>query len=147
MKEVKPGALREGGRRLALQVADVIEEHEAEYDQTEFVHLCGTPACIAGWTMWVVLGRPGSMRDVYLKEAKVPATGKSPEIPAQFDWGKMSKEAGKELELSMSEQDTLFHAMPYFFEQGWATAKEAAETLRSYAATGVVEWPEREVVM
>ena len=134
---------REEGQALAAEVATVIEKHEKRYDQGTYRHeeggssLCGTPGCIAGWTMWILEGRR--------MEYGVPGH-------LQQRWfGLGTIEAGHALGLTNLEARTMFDPDPYeavddrgdLIDVPNATPAEAAAVLRHYAETGQVCWPLR----
>jgi hypothetical protein len=103
-----------------LKLADVIEaqphtdiEAESGFTMLSYSHVCGTPACIAGWAYWL-------------------ETGKA--IRVEQD---VSVEAGALLDLGPSKQNQLF--MPDFSWSG-ITPPHAAAVLRNLAATGEVDW-------
>ena len=121
-------------KELCLEVADAIEqagdaepakERDYGYNQCAYMHECGTPSCIAGWTVAVGRGMDG--------------TSDLDRTP----WAVVS-EAVELLGLGYSAERALFCPYPYGNKPegppDLATAKDAARTLRRLAETGKVDW-------
>ena len=94
------------------------------FDMTDFTHHCGTPACIAGWSIWEFFGRS----DENLDEL-VQASNKT-----------YSAIACEYLGIPGEQGEILF--FPEGFDKPWneITQQEAARVLRNLAETGQVDW-------
>ena len=120
--------MNEEHQRHALQVAEAIEAHAGQYHQGWYEHSCGTPACVAGWSVAVkARGLDGAagfdVRSLWL-ESKL-----------------ITDEAARNLGLSASERPAMFSARPFVGDDTRKpTAAEAATMLRRYADTGEVVW-------
>ena len=129
--------LNEGHRAHAREVADAIEAHADRYDQRGFFHGCGTPACVAGWSVAVRWkGKEGA--------ADADLSGRPP-----IRWGRhkvwvcLRDEASSNLGLGARDGDAMFGTLPCTDGDGVRrepTAAEAAAMLRRYADTGEVVW-------
>ena len=113
---------REKGRALAGEVAQAIEESAEQYDQELYIHPCGSPACVAGFTAWVMRGGPENL-----------------------DWsyadGTCERDATRGLQLTPQEARDMFMPRPFAgYDDPEATAGEAMEMLRRYQGTGIVQW-------
>ena len=110
---------RRAGRALALEVARAIEKRPDEFDQREWYRGCGTPSCVAGWTVWIMQGKPNKITS---------RTGENPK-----------REAMRGLQLLPYEADEMFEPAP--LGKGTETnPEEAVQMLRHYAGTGKVQW-------
>ena len=96
---------REGGQALAAEVADAIEKHAEQFDQGEYLHKCGTPACVAGFTVWVAQGRP-TVLEMYMQDY-------GPEWGQRLDSLDVAMDAQAHLALTFNERLEMFHACPY----------------------------------
>ena len=136
--------MNDAQRQHALDVAEAIEQHAGQYDQGRWAHNgvekwdCGTPACIAGWSVAVqqVGVSAAARQDVYSQISL-----SSDPIPSQ---------AARAFGLNPAEEELMFKCNVYgqihYLQQPQpeATAAEAVAMLRHRAETGEVCWPERE---
>ena len=117
-------------------VADAIEASNT-FDQKNYMHVCGSPACIAGHT--VVLLDPGFIEFC------------NPKLRSNFNRStysttrdgikrelRISIEASKLLGLTEFGPGLLFDAYP--MGGVFVTNKHAAKVLRNIAETGKVDW-------
>ena len=105
---------------LMMEVADHIEqlengESEGFFDMTSYVHSCGAPACIAGWTCHV-----------------------AGDTLTMGNWLDVPEKARRHLELSHREARKLFSTSQRFLPS--VTPGEAATVLRRFAKTGELNW-------
>ena len=134
---------------LARQVADDIETHAQWFNQRAWAHKeggdypCGTPSCVAGFTVW---------RDIrntfphYADEDVEAELARMLDEEAGMGGGSIKETAAKVLGLSEAQASRMFEEAPYDGEAGpdaGCEAQEAARMLRSYADDGEVCWPER----
>jgi len=113
--------MNESQRQHTLDVAKAIERNACLYRQEVYTHTNGIPGCIAAWS--VAVSSHGKV-DLRLAEAGI------------------ERVAGVNLGLTQKEQRVMFDVDPYHGEEP-ATAAEAIEMLRHFAATGEVRWPKR----
>ena len=106
-------------------VADTIEHNRKHFDMTNFFHNCGTPACVAGFTIALAS----------LKTFK--------------DNQSATEAAAETLDLTLQQALDLLHPDGTSFsyvsdakpgKPGHITWKHAVRTLRHFADTGVVDW-------
>lgn len=104
-----------------LALADLIEKQphaghsdESGFRMSRFTHLCGTPACIAGWAEW---SRDGENSD------KPWVTFRS---------------GMNYLEITVAQASALFEPTHMVWPD--ITPAQAATTLRKLAETGKVDW-------
>ncbi|MBD8651518.1 hypothetical protein IFT66_10560 [Rhizobium sp. CFBP 13726] len=106
-----------------LALADLIEQQlhttpsaPIGFTMSDYVHSCGTPACIAGWAAW-----------------------ESENQPDFLDWRQVDFKATKYLGLDQETSEKLFEpeGVSSWFE---ITPAHAAFTLRHLARAGVVDW-------
>lgn len=104
-----------------LALADLIEKqpHTSEYDPAGFtmdnwVHSCGTPACIAGWAAWQASGEQKTINPEVVEDSAAAFLG-------------ISYSDGRRLFTPRAEWKAITPAI-------------AASTLRRFAETGEVEW-------
>ena len=103
-----------------LELADLIEQlPEEKYDQTTWKHDCGSPACIAGWTVFKFHEYPDELEAMPGDEVTITA-----KCLLGLDW---------------DTAENLFKANPLgsVFD---VTTTEAAACLRHLAETGKVQW-------
>ena len=125
-------------------VADVIEEYGERFHQGSDRHestgspLCGTPGCIADWTMWVLEGK-------HMDQVE-------PGFLCEKNYGIASDEAGRALGLTVREQSYMFHTDPYprlvpdeeiAMVKDAPTPAESVWMLRNYTNRDEVLWPMR----
>ena len=104
-------------RRLAARIERLPPgKKEGQYDQENWAHDCGTPACIAAWTVWLF------DREIYGQAAP------------------FGKWAARLLGLTVPQGEELFMGKPYG-PYRHPTPLEAADCLRNLADTGSVVWP------
>ena len=107
-----------------LKLADHIEGLDpSEYDQSVFMHDCGTPACIAGHAVFLA----GSWDEVSEDEESEYLT---PCIASRW------------LGLRIPKAHELFDSDPVHLDET-PTPQDAARTLRHLAETGEVVWSHR----
>lgn len=108
-----------------LALADVLEQAK-DFDMSKFNHECGTPACIAGWAAWLEAG-----------ETPVPNRDVAPRALAFL--------GVYEFVDASRVSDRLFFALssPPMIAQAAITREDAIETVRRFAETGCIDWPER----
>ena len=87
------------------QVRDAIASDPDQYDQGHYVNECGTPACIAGWAVYLSL-KPGETLDDGLVNTRV----------GPFDT--VHDRAKKWLGLTENESDEMFNAAPLWEYRG-----------------------------
>ena len=106
-------------------VADTIEHNRKHFDMNNFFNYCGTPACVAGFTIELA-GRETFKVNLSATEAATEA-----------------------LDLTLEQGLDLFHPRGTSFdydstiepgEPGHITWKHAVRTLRHFAETGVIDW-------
>lgn len=117
--------------RLILDLAEGIEKNAERFDMRFSFNECGSPACIAGWTLYYCEGRGKSWR------------------MAQRSYMDLRDEASEYLNLTPAQAIRLFtpiESKDYFdhrAKQGTPrhiTPHHAAGTLRHLAETGKVDW-------
>ena len=104
------------------KLRDVIAESKT-YDQKEYFHDCGTPACLAGHATVLALGYEGSSTD---HEEMQSFSEDSEEIAG--DW----------LDLSYTECGVMFNCHP--LPRHDATKEDALAMLNRAIETGKVRW-------
>jgi len=120
--------MNESQKQHALDVADAIERNASLYRQETFMHSCGTPGCVAGWSRAV---------SAYGKELAEYADLRLAE-------GGIEQVAGDDLGLEHdAERQAVFDPDPYWGERK-PTATDAVVMLRHLAATGEIRWPSQE---
>ena len=106
-------------RTNILQLANYIEQLEPkEYDQSCFVHDCGTPACIAGHAI---------------------------DLAGQWSYNAAVWDAVEWLGLDNDQGHALFDPIPLSPDDKDPTTQDAAATLRHLAETGEVDWSKGEI--
>ena len=118
--------MNEQQRQHAREVADAIERHAGQYNQRRLQHSCGTPACVAGWS--IAIAKAGRER--------AAAT-------SIFTCNHPIDRAQENLGLTYEESEVMFGSHPYGGDAPDATAAEAVAMLRQYAETDEVCWPTR----
>ena len=113
-------------RRHAAEVADAIEANEDDYDQSSIHFPCGTPACVAGWSIAVAKAGVENARGASIFTCPAPLA-----------------QAGRNLGLTPEEAEIMFDSYPYGRDGEGASPAEAVAMLRRYASTHDVRWPER----
>ena len=127
-------------RKHASAVADAIEAHAGRYHQGAYTHRCGTPSCVAGWSVAVkARGREGA---AYVRVYE--------STPRDEDGARMGavEAAVQNLGLRGRQAVTMFDGSPYKGDpacrrgerSAGATAADAVAMLRRYARTGRVFW-------
>lgn len=96
------------------------EPASSGYTQHQFCHICGTPACIAGYAVAMEMGDLNANIRAY-----------SLALNIHYD-----EIAGKYLDLTPDQRSKLFYGAPGFN----VTPEEAGIVLRNLAATGNVDW-------
>jgi len=130
--------MNEAQRQHTLDVAKAIEQNPCLYRQDSFMHECGTPACVAGWS--VAVSTHGEFADV--ADLRFYRVDQFDRFSVRKYLGGIESIAGDNLGLTLDERTRMFDVDPYHGEEP-ATAAEAIEMLRHRAATGEVRWPER----
>ena len=112
------------------ELADTIEKSDSYY-QDRYSNDCGTPACVAGQTVFqfdAKFLRFGVSKPYYFR-------GKEKE--GELEIRVIEDEAAKLLGLNAQQADLLFDTMPIDEEP---TNQTAAKVLRHLANTGKVDW-------
>ena len=127
--------MKEEHRRHALDVADAIEANAGLYDQYRYAHDCGTPACVAGWSVAVKAKGAEPAGGADLRALGYDAYARADEIRRQAarNLG-LTEEQGREMCLpnpyTGREADGVRRAEP----------ADAVAMLRRYADTGRIVW-------
>ena len=128
---------RTGGRATAARVAVAIRNHAKLYKQSCFAHRCGTPACIAGFTVWLAAGEPEDM-DLSAHYGR-PVREPGGNVTMRVNDVAVQQAAEAILEVDEYEGILMFTPWPYGKEKE-TPPQAAAEMLEYYAKTGVVRW-------
>ena len=138
---------RKEARALARRVAARIKANSDLYDQRKYVNECGSPCCVAGWTVFEVEGN----RDDWTVGARFFTRCIDEDDEVCEYWSDSAVEVTAQLALGLTagETYTMFDSNPYAALADYEedvdppTATEACAMLIHFADENEVKWPER----
>ena len=111
---------------------DHIAAHPDGFDQTRWMHYCGTPGCIAGYA---VMACGGTLVPEHHQRDRC--------MTADGEMMRADEHAEDLLELTGDQSKVMFTAVSYGIFGGQPTAAEALAMLDHAIEHGEVRWPER----